>query len=178
MCWSQNWISSNRLDKITFWNYVPYGHSVQMAAPFVWLTQVTRSEAENDKHTNKDKVWYSNGQKTAIGLWWRHQMETFSALLAPGAGNSPVSGEFPAQRPVTRSFDVFFDLHLNKRWNKQSWGWWFETILSPFWRHCYVIHTMMSFTLPWSVLISKWLTIHNLRILWDTIYCNLTWKHV
>ena len=39
--------------------------------------------------------------------WWRHQMETFSALLAIYAGNSPVPGEFPAQRPVTRSFDIF-----------------------------------------------------------------------
>ena len=38
--------------------------------------------------------------------WWRHQMETFSALLALCAGNSPVTGEFPAQSPVTRSFDV------------------------------------------------------------------------
>ena len=45
--------------------------------------------------------------------WWRHQMEPFSALLAICAGNSPVTGEFPAQRPVTRSFDVFFDLCLN-----------------------------------------------------------------
>ena len=51
----------------------------------------------------------------------------FSALLALCAGNSPVTGEFPAQRPVTQSFDVFFDLCLNKRLNKQSWGWWFET---------------------------------------------------
>ena len=42
--------------------------------------------------------------------WWRHQMETFSGLLAICAGNSPVTGELPAQRPVTRSFDVFFDL--------------------------------------------------------------------
>ena len=42
-------------------------------------------------------------------------MDTFSALLAICAGNSPVPGEFPAQRPVTRSFDVFFDLRLNKR---------------------------------------------------------------
>ena len=41
-------------------------------------------------------------------------METFSALLASGAGNSPVTGEFPAQRAVTLSFDVFFDLRLNK----------------------------------------------------------------
>ena len=44
--------------------------------------------------------------------WWRHQMETFSALLAICAGNSLVSGEFPAQRPVTRSFDVFFDVRV------------------------------------------------------------------
>ena len=50
--------------------------------------------------------------------WWRHQMETFSALLAICAGNSPVTGEFPAQRPVMQSFDVFFDLHLNKRLSK------------------------------------------------------------
>ena len=47
--------------------------------------------------------------------WWRHQMGTFSALLALCAGNSPVTGEFPAQRPLRRSFDVFFDLRLNNR---------------------------------------------------------------
>ena len=46
-------------------------------------------------------------------------MKTFSALLAICAGNSPVTGEFPAQRPVARSFDVFFDLHLNKRFNRE-----------------------------------------------------------
>ena len=46
------------------------------------------------------------------------------------------SGEFPTQRPVTRSFDVFFDLRLNKRLNKQSWGWWFETPSCSLWRHC------------------------------------------
>ena len=67
--------------------------------------------------------------------WWRHQMETFSALLALCAGNSPVTGEFPAQRSVTRSFDVFFDLRLNKRLSKLSWGWWFETLSHPLWRH-------------------------------------------
>ena len=68
--------------------------------------------------------------------WWRHQMETFSALLAISAGNSPVTGEFLTQRPVTRSFDVFFDLRLNKRLRKQSWGYWFETPSRPLWRHC------------------------------------------
>ena len=68
--------------------------------------------------------------------WWRHQMETFSASLAICAGNSPVPGEYPSQRPVTRSFDVFFDLRLNKRLSKQSWDWWFETLLRPLWRRC------------------------------------------
>ena len=51
--------------------------------------------------------------------WWRHQIETFSALLAFCAGNSPVPGEFLTQRPVTRSFDVFFDLRLNKLLRKK-----------------------------------------------------------
>ena len=93
--------------------------------------------------TNKTKVdqsgqfivHYINKQVFLPGTWWRHQMETFSALLAICAGNSPVPGEFPSQRPVTRSFDVFFDLHLNKRLSKQSWGWWFETLWCPLWRH-------------------------------------------
>ena len=67
--------------------------------------------------------------------WWRHQMETFSALLAFCEGNSPVTGEFPSQRPVTLSFGVFFDLRLNKRLSKQSWGWWFETPSCSLWRH-------------------------------------------
>ena len=49
-------------------------------------------------------------------------------------------GKFPSQRPAARSFDVFFDLHLNKRLSKQSWGWWFKTPLCPLWRHCNVRH--------------------------------------
>ena len=71
----------------------------------------------------------------SILTWWRHQMETFSALLAICAGNSPVPGEFPPQRPVTWSFGVFFDLCLNKRLRKQSRSWWFETLSCPLWRH-------------------------------------------
>ena len=68
--------------------------------------------------------------------WWRHQMETFSVLLALCAGNSPVTGEFPAQRPVTRSFDISFDLRPNKRLSKQPWSWWFETPSWSLWRQC------------------------------------------
>ena len=46
-----------------------------------------------------------------------------------------VPGEFPAQSPVARSFDVFFDLYPNKRLSKQWWGWWFETPSRPLWHH-------------------------------------------
>ena len=65
-----------------------------------------------------------------------HQMETFFALLGVCAGNSPVIGEFSPPRPVTQSFDVFFDLRLNTRLSKQWWGWWFETPSYPLLRHC------------------------------------------
>ena len=65
-------------------------------------------------------------------------METFSALLSLCEGNSPVTGEFPSQRPVTRSFDVFFDLCLNKRLSKPSRRRWFETPSRSLWRHCNV----------------------------------------
>ena len=58
-----------------------------------------------------------------------------SDVTGPLCGNSPVTHEFPTQRPVTRSFDVFFDLRLNKWLSKQSWGWWFETPSRPLWRH-------------------------------------------
>ena len=46
-------------------------------------------------------------------------MDKFSALLALCAGNSPVLVNSPAQRPVTRSFDVFFDLRPNEQLSKQ-----------------------------------------------------------
>ena len=68
--------------------------------------------------------------------WWRNQMEAFSALLALCAGKSPMTGKFPAQRPVTRSFDVFFHLCLNKWLSKQTWDWWFVTQSRSLWSHC------------------------------------------
>ena len=104
----------------------------------------------------ESEVWYIFNLSFAIrkskdhtcGKWkysvlyvnslWHHDMETFSMLLAICAGNSPVPSEFPSQRPVTRSFDVFFDLRPNKRLSKQWWGWWFEMPSSPLWCHCNV----------------------------------------
>ena len=62
-----------------------------------------------------------------------------SPLLVLCEGNSTVTGEFPSQRPVTRSFEVFFDLHLNKWLNNPSRRRWFETPSCSLWRHCNVL---------------------------------------
>ena len=70
-----------------------------------------------------------------MNSWWRHQMETFSALLA-------LFGEFtghqriPHTKPVTRNFDVFFDLRLNQQWSKQWRRRWFETPSHSLRHHC------------------------------------------
>ena len=61
--------------------------------------------------------------------------ENIFRVTVPLCGEFTGPGEFPTQMPVTRSFDVFFDLRLNRRLNKQLWGWWFETLSRPFWRH-------------------------------------------
>ena len=60
----------------------------------------------------------------------------FFCITGPLCGEFTGHGEFPAQRPVTWSFDVFFDLRLNKRLSKQSAGWWFGTPSCPLWRQC------------------------------------------
>ena len=86
-------------------------------------------------------IWSSSycqlrGIWTTRATWWHHQMETFSALLAIvwGIHRSPVNS--PHKGHVTRSFDFFFDLRLNKQLSKQSWGWWFEMPSWSLWRHC------------------------------------------
>ena len=60
-------------------------------------------------------------------------------VTGPLRGEFTGPGEFPTQRPVTQSFDVFFDLRLNKRLSKQPWGWWFETPSWSLWRQCNVV---------------------------------------
>ena len=80
--------------------------------------------------------------------------------------NPPVTGEFTAQRPVTRRFDVFFYLHLNKRLSKQSRGWLFEKPLRPLWRQCDVYRHIdklgISLVLPWYFPIGMAIHIANL----------------
>ena len=106
-----------------------------IASSFVFETTVyTKLYAQNSSQEIQNKFIFQS-DKLSFLTWWRHQMETFSALLAISAGNSLVTGEFPSQRPVARSFDVSLICALNKRLSKQSWGWWFEMQSRPLWRH-------------------------------------------
>ena len=99
--------------------------------------------------------------------WWRFQMESFSALLTVCEGNPLVTDGFSSQTPVTWSFDIFFDLRLNKRFSKRSRRRWFETPLRSLWCHCNVWPPRIICTartqinkIPW--LLSK-LSIHHKR---------------
>ena len=75
-------------------------------------------------------VWFLQCQVS------NHDVINFFPITGPLWGEPQVTGEFPSQKPVTRNFDVCFDLHLNTRVSKQSRNWWFETPSHSFWRHC------------------------------------------
>ena len=96
-----------------------------------------KSRSSQLKSTRYNTIFFHE-YSLYIYTWWRHQVETFFASLAICEWNSPAPSKFPTQRPVTRSFDVSFDLRQNKRLCEQWWGWWFETPLRHLWRHCNV----------------------------------------
>ena len=89
-------------------------------------------------------------------------------------------GEFPTQRPVTRSFDVYFDLRPNKRLSKQSLGWWFETLSPPLWRHRNELGRKLAdvpcgksitITIEWTLFLSNiYMQGTNTRIMFGFIY--------
>ena len=109
---------------------------------FLWLRsscgKLTKlHEKQQFNRTWNEKLTIHQILNLASWHWYdRHQTETLSALLAVCAGNSQVTGEFPSQRPVTRSFYVFFDLRLNKWLSTQLRRWWFWRHRAPLqWRH-------------------------------------------
>ena len=117
---------------------------------FITITPTATSDDKSDINVTVVFQWRRNS-------WWRHQIETFSTLLAICAGNSPVPGKFPTQRPVTRSFDVYIDLRPNKRLSKHSWGWWYETPSRPLWRHRNVeSNTQCQEITSWSTCVAHW----------------------
>ena len=99
----------------------------QKHTPWSWYLL---NKKNNGQHSNLPARGGSAGCYMIEFSWWRHQMESFSALLALCKGNSSVKGS------VKQSFDVFFNLRLNTRLSKQSRRRWFETPSCPLWRHC------------------------------------------
>ena len=92
-------------------------------------------------------------------------------------GHLGVTSEFPAQRPVLWSFDVFFDLHLNKRLCKHLWGWWFETPSCPLWCHCNV----WCFAAPTSWHVRFTIRKLEYHVVWlhsDGPMCETIWKNI
>ena len=89
------------------------------------------------------------------------------------AGNSLVTGEFPSRGPMTRNFDVFFALSLNKRLSKQSWGWWFKTPSRSLWPHCNAMgrHVFIVKPLPQPMLICCKM------FLWEQPSLKFGWKY-
>ena len=89
-------------------------------------------------------MWRDDMNANVLLSWWRHEMGTFSALLAivHGIHRSPVNSPHKGQ---WHGALMCFDLRLNKQLSKQSWGWWFETPSHPLWCHCNVCWMIMFF---------------------------------
>ena len=122
--------------------YVEYAHRYFWLLPYVLY----------GGHTISSYIHEYNHIYVCKLSWWRHNMETFSASQALCEKNSPVTGEFASQRPVTRSIDVFFDLCLNKRLSKPSRRRWFKTALRSFWGHCNVIRPTNDINMAYLIL--------------------------
>ena len=136
------WLSRTLVSNKLFITQCSWSTACRCYSEYIFIPDVT--PGFNGLGTDNYKTW-----RNTSTLWdsvrlklrgWRRFMMTSSngsifRVTGPLCGEFTGPGEFPAQRPVTRSFDVFFDLHLNKRLSKQPWGWWFETPAWSLWRH-------------------------------------------
>ena len=109
--------------------------------------------------------------KVVVSYSWTHYLFMMTSsngnifrVIGPLCGEFTGPGEFPTQRPATRSFDVFFDLRLNKRLSKQPWDWWFEAPSWSLWCHCIV----------WTI--SAWPKYHdNFMTILTVLYKDPNW---
>ena len=169
---------------------VVYPHSVTIMRSYVVSLAVTLIKLLNEQWSCRSfetpwRLCKLLSYNVDFWAWWRHPMETFSASLALCAGNSPVSGEFPAQRPVTWSFDVLFDMRPNKRLSKQWRRRWFETPSRSLWQSLKWISASDSVTYssyvdvivnPWLGVISLW-AFHYWPFMWEIHGCPVDSSH-
>ena len=105
-----------------------------------WTTRMTYCSTAAQRRVNSLIKIYNTNLLSGLQILSLCNMMTSSngnifRVTGPLCGEFTGPGEFPAQRPVTRSFDVFFDQRLNNRLSKQPWGCWFETLSCSLWRH-------------------------------------------
>ena len=124
------------------------------------------------KHFQRDWPFVRGIHRSPVISPHKCQWPAFSAWLAICAGNSRVTGEFPAQRPVTRSFDVFFDLRLKKRLSKQSLGWWFETLSDHYDVTLMAVDSPHKGPVMWKVF--PWHNISWFDVVWDKTSIGLS----
>ena len=120
-----------RLYRRFYWRHQCAFHLVWVPPIIRWITYTYHSYFK-EIPKSPQRSWQTSAP---LITWWRHKMETFSAFSPFCEGNPPVTRGFRSQRPVTRSCDVFCDLRMNKRLDKQSRRRWFETPSLSLWRH-------------------------------------------
>ena len=90
-------------------------------------------------HTYSLYIMTSRGNKLYFNPWPFSVYLQAESRIYLGYRKEVRQGQYVEDVIVTASMSVmwrFFDLRLDKRLSKQSWGWWFETLLRPLWRHC------------------------------------------
>ena len=123
--WLRQWLVATWHQAIT-WSNVDFSLS----------SDVLRLSPESNFTANPHPpILYNEFESSSFNMMTSSNGNIFR-VTGPLCGEFTGAGEFPAQRPVTRSFGDFFDLRPNKLLSKHWWGWWFETLSHPLWRHC------------------------------------------
>ena len=107
LIWGSN--RTFKLNRILNWlNFIEMG-SFWSVSLYIYIYTISRQTSLMQRLLTRS---------TEAFTWWRHQNGNILRVTGPLWGESNVTGGFPSQRPVTWSFDVFFDFRLNKRLNK------------------------------------------------------------
>ena len=136
-------LAPGQFDRLHHYNDVIMGAIASQTTSLMIVYSIVCADADQRKHQSSASLAFVRG---IIPMYWLclHGLYRLYGPRCPLSPKRPINlislspGKFPAKRPVTRSFDIFFDLRPNKRLSKQSWGWWFETLSHPLWRHCNV----------------------------------------
>ena len=140
MSWFGN---SGTIDKVNRIEKVPlmkYWHWKYNAAEHIAKCYVRVGQHGPNIYNTSEMITANTSYSQTCCLLQQHMMTSSNGNIFGVTGHLwgefTGPGVFPAQRPVTRNFDVFFELRPNKLLSKQPWGCWFETPSRSLWRQC------------------------------------------